>query len=141
MPSLPTLGQKPWKQALEDWLLTAHNTDGTRKSVTFRVGHTWALSGALAAGFNVPQIFVPVVSGQVPTLVGARAMIGSGTSIVCQVQRNGTNLGSAITVTTTAATTAFSQALADADTLDLVLSSPTGSPVDLSFTLIVEHVV
>jgi hypothetical protein len=31
MPSLPTLGQKPWKQQLEDWLLVAHNVDGTAK--------------------------------------------------------------------------------------------------------------
>jgi hypothetical protein len=32
MPALPSLGLKPWKQALEDWLLTAHNADGTHKA-------------------------------------------------------------------------------------------------------------
>jgi hypothetical protein len=108
---------------------------------TFRLGHTWAIAGALTAGMAVPHIFVPEASGQAATLVGARAVIGSGTSVGAQVQRNGSNLGSVISVTTTAGTTAFSQALSDADTLDIVLSSPVGSPSDLSFTLIVEHVV
>jgi hypothetical protein len=105
----------------------------------FRVGHTWAIGGALTAGLNVPQIFVPKAAGQAATLVSARSLLGSGTSIVAQVQLNGSNVGAAITVTTTAATTAFSQALADMDTLDLVLSSATGSPTDLSFTLVIEH--
>jgi hypothetical protein len=105
----------------------------------FRQGHTWALGGLLTAGLNVPQIFVPKTAGQAATLVAARALLGSGTSIGAQLQRNGSNLGSLITVTTTAATTAFSQALADMDTLDLVLSAATGSPTDLSFTLVLEH--
>lgn len=106
-----------------------------------RVGHTWAVGGALNAGINVPQIFVPEASGQSTVLVAARSMIGAGTSIDVQVQRNGSNVGSAITVTTTAATTTFSQALSDMDALDIVLSSPSGSPVDLSFTLVLEHTV
>jgi hypothetical protein len=56
-----------------------------------------------------------------------------------QVRRNGIGVGSPIVVTTTAATTAFAQALIDTDTLGLVLSSPIGAPTDLSVTLLLEH--
>jgi hypothetical protein len=44
-----------------------------------------------------------------------------------------------ITVTPTAATTAFSQALAADDELTIVLSSPVGTPSNLTATLYVEH--
>jgi hypothetical protein len=105
----------------------------------FRTGHSWAVAGVLTAGQSVPPIFVPKVAAQTATLVSVRAMLASGTSIGVQVQRNGSNLGSLITVTSTAASTAFSQAFADLDTLKIVLSAPVASPSDLSFTAIFEH--
>jgi hypothetical protein len=104
----------------------------------FATGHTWAIPGALAA-LTLPPIFVPEAGAQDTRLIGARAMIGSGTSIAVQVRRNGIGVGSPIVVTTTAATTAFAQALIDTDTLGLVLSSPIGAPTDLSVTLLLEH--
>lgn len=104
----------------------------------FRYGHTWALVGDIIAA-TLPVMFVPKNGTQNVTLVGTRAKIGGGTSITAQVQRNGSNLGSPITVTPTAATTAFSQALADQDEIRVVLSAPVGSPTDLSFTLLLEH--
>ena len=57
-----------------------------------------------------------------------------------QVTRNGSNLGSAATVTPTASAPTLSQALANNDELGITLSSPTGSPVGLSFTIFLEHV-
>jgi hypothetical protein len=108
---------------------------------TIRTGHTWSVPGALTAGQSIPPIFIPKTTAQVPTLVGVRAKLASGTSVGAQVQRNGSNLGSVITVTPTAASTVFSQALSDLDLLGLVLSSPVATPTDLSFTLILEHVV
>jgi hypothetical protein len=84
-------------------------------------------------------MFVPLRSGQASTLIGLRAKIGSGTSIGVQLKRNGSNLGSVITVTTTVATTVFSQALAADDELTLVLSSPAGTPSNLGMTLYLEH--
>jgi hypothetical protein len=104
----------------------------------FATGHTWAIPGALTA-LALPPIFVPEAGLQDTRLIGARAVIGSGTSVAVQVRRNGIAVGTPITVTTAAATTAFSQALADTDTLGLVLSSLAGSPADLSVTLLLEH--
>jgi len=107
---------------------------------TFRTGHTWMVAGAIAAA-TLPPIFVPEASAQATTLIAVRAQILSGTNVTAQMQRNGTNLGSAITVTTTPASTAFAQAMTDLDRLGIVLSAPTGSPADLSITAILEHVV
>jgi hypothetical protein len=107
---------------------------------TFRTGHTWLAAGAITAG-TLPPIFIPEASAQASTLIAVRAQILSGTSVTAQMQRNGTNLGSAITVTTTPGSTAFSQAITDLDRLGIVLSTPTGSPADLSITAILEHVV
>lgn len=105
----------------------------------FRLGHTWALVGDVSALTTLPSMFVPLRSGQTATLIGLRAKLGSGTSVGVQVKRNGSNLGSVITVTGTAATTAFSQALTADDELTLVLSSPTGTPTHLGMTLYLEH--
>ncbi len=105
----------------------------------FRLGHTWALVGDVSALTTLPSMFVPLRAGQASTLVGLRAKLGSGTSIGVQLKRNGSNLGSVITVTTTVATTAFSQALADNDELTMVLSSPVSTPTHLGMTLILEH--
>jgi hypothetical protein len=107
---------------------------------TFRTGHTWLVAGAIVAG-TLPPIFVPEAGAQATTLIAVRAQILSGTNITAQMQRNGSNLGSAITVTTTSASTAFTQAITDLDRLGIVLSAPTGSPFDLSITAILEHVV
>jgi microcystin-dependent protein len=106
---------------------------------TFRVGHTFSVAGALAAG-ALPGFFVPIIAGQTVTVVGARAKLISGTSISVQVTRNGSNLGSAATVTPTASAPTLSQALANNDELSITLASPTGSPVGLSFTIYLEHV-
>jgi len=88
---------------------------------------------------TLPSMFVPLRAGQASTLIGLRAKLGSGTSIGVQLKRNGSNLGSVITVTTTVATTAFSQALTGDDELTLVLSSPAGAPSNLGMTLYLEH--
>jgi|KBSMisStandDraft_5_1062788.scaffolds.fasta_scaffold142264_2 hypothetical protein len=109
------------------------------RAAAFRFGHTWALVGDVSALTTLPSMFVPLRAGQVCTLVGLRAKLGSGTSIGVQLKRNGSNLGSVITVTTTVATTAFSQALADNDELTFVLSSPSGTPTHLGMTLYLEH--
>lgn len=107
---------------------------------TLRIGHTWAVAGTLQAA-TLPAIFVPEAGSQGATLVGLRTVIGSGTSAGVQVTRNGSNLGSVVTVTTTPATTTYSQAITDGDRLAIVLSALTGSPADLSVTAIVEHVI
>lgn len=115
-------------------------TGGAGSTKTFRTGHTWLIAGAVAAA-TLPPIFVPEIGGQTTTLIAVSAQILSGTNVTVQMQRNGTNLGSAITVTTTPESASFSQTIADLDRLGLVLSAPVGSPTDLSVTAVLEHVV
>jgi hypothetical protein len=108
---------------------------------TFRTGHTWLVAGAITAA-PLPPIFVPSIGGaQSLSLVAVRAQILSGTNVTVQMQHNGANLQSAITVTTTPVTTVFVQTMTDLDRLGVVLSAPTGSPADLSITAILEHVI
>jgi hypothetical protein len=108
---------------------------------TVRVGHTWALVGDVTTITTLPSIFVPLTSTQTATLYGIRTKIGSGTSVGVQVVRNGVNVGSVVTVTTTAATTTLgSVALADSDEIALVLSAPVATPSNFSATLILEQV-
>ena len=137
-----------WEKQAGTWIFTGINLSGPQgiqgiqgpagPANPWQMGQTWSVLGALNAG-ALPGIFVPKLTSQTITLKGIRAKILSGTSIVAQCRRNGTNLGSAITITTTAATTAFSQVLADGDGIDFVLSTPTGSPADLSLTAFLEH--
>jgi hypothetical protein len=116
--------------------------DGTFASPSraFRLGHTWGLTGDVTALTTLPSIFIPLVGTQTATLVSIRTKLGSGTSVGVQVKRNGTNVGSVITVTTTAATTSLGTvALAADDELTIVLSSPVGTPSTLTATAVVEH--
>lgn len=105
----------------------------------FRVGHTLSVPGSLTASMVIPGFFVPVGAGQAVSVVGVRAKIGSGTSLAVQLQKNGSSVGSAVSVTTTAATTALSSSLADGDLLSVTTASPSGSPQNLSYTVILEH--
>jgi len=114
-------------------------TPGVASIQPFRLGHTWGLVGDVTALTVLPSIFIPFGTTQSAKLVGIRTKLGSGTSIDVQLKRNGTNLGSVITVIPTAVTTTFNQSLAANDELTLVLSSPVGSPTHLTVTLFVEH--
>jgi hypothetical protein len=105
----------------------------------FRLGHTWGLVGDVSGLTTLPAMFVPLLGTQAASLIGVRTRLGSGTSVGVQVRRNGGNLGSVITATGTAATTAFSQALAADDELTIVLSAPVGTPTNLGVSLFIEH--
>ena len=105
----------------------------------YQIGQTWGVGGLLAAGMIIPVIFTPKRTNQSITVVGARAMIQSGTSVGVQLQRNGTNVGSVLTVTPTPGSGSFSQTISDGDRLGLVISAPVGSPSDLSYTVYLEH--
>jgi hypothetical protein len=106
---------------------------GTSGARIFHADRTWAIQGTVDAAV-LPGIFLT----EPYTLIGARTKLGSGTSITAQVQRNGANLGSPITVTPASATQVFSQAMAVDDELGLVLSAPVGNPSNLSITLILQ---
>ena len=110
---------------------------------TMRTGQSYVVGGALTAGMVIPPFFVPVMGvGQTTKVIGARHKIASGTSIVAQLTRNGANIGSAITVAVAKATASFTPVtIADGDEIGIVLSSPVGTPMSLSLTVIFEHTV
>lgn len=110
-------------------------------TATFRTSHGFVIGGALAATVNVPDFHVSKASSQTVTLVQVVARIESGTSIGVQVRVNASNVGSVQTVTQTKQTFTYSQSISDGDAVDLVLSSPSGSPIDLGFTLVMESAV
>jgi hypothetical protein len=116
---------------------------GALLSKAMRTGFSWAVSGPLTAGMVIPSFFVPVAAGQASNLLGVRAKIASGTSVVAQLARNGANVGTAPTITTTKATTTFGTpvALTDGDEVGIALSSPVANPANLSLTAIMEHFI
>jgi hypothetical protein len=67
--------------------------------------------------------------------------IESGTSIDVTLRRNGTNVGSANTVTTTKQTFSYFQTVTDGDALDLAFSNAVSSPADLGLAIVLEYVV
>jgi hypothetical protein len=109
--------------------------------VTFRTAHGFVIGGALDATIDVPDLFIPEAASQAATIVQLVAKLDSGTSIDVQVRRNGANVSTAKTVTSTKQSFTLSQAITDGDALDLTLANPVGSPSDLGATLILEHVV
>lgn len=114
--------------------------DGEPASIRpFNTSHTWALVGDISSITDLPSMFISLNAEQISILLGLKTKLSSGTSINVQLKRNGTNIGSIINVTTTVLLTAFSQALTDGDELSLTLSSPVGTPTNLSATLILEH--
>ena len=136
-PATPAVGEEYYDTGT-NMLFWWNGTAWVAALTILRTSHTWAISGAVSAA-TLPPIFVPKVAGQATTLVSVRSLLGSGTSVACQMTYNGANLGSAITATTTALSTTFSQVIADLDRLGVVLSSPTGSPTNLSLSAILEH--
>jgi hypothetical protein len=128
-------------QVLTARAATTAGVDFETLTKTARLPHTWTVAGAVAVpsgdtNFIIP-FFVPVPGGQTVTLAGARYRINSGTSATVKLQRNGVDVAgfTGLAVTTTAATTSGSQALADGDMLALVVTAVAGSPVNMTFTV------
>lgn len=113
--------------------------------VSFRLPHTFAVSGTLAADQVIVPFRVPVPEGQSATLVGVRHSIQDGTGITVAVARNGTAVGGldAIEVTTAPGTASPTEpeSLADGDALSIALAAPSGTPRDLSLTLLIDYTV
>lgn len=152
MARLPVPGSdmNTWGQILNEFLGVAHEADGSLKTglKTVRYTQTWTIGGYV----NVPigdidyinPIFVSVASGQTLKLVACRHRINSGTSATVKLQRNGSDIAgfTGMSVTTTATTTDPADVtLADADQLALVVTAISGSPQNLSLSLIFEVTV
>ena len=106
----------------------------------YQTGQTWGIGGVLTAGMIVPSIFIPKRTNQTVTGVAIRAAINSGASVVLTLTKNGAAQSPPITVTTTPSLTTLGNYIyLDGDRVGLAISSPVGSPSDLSCTLILEH--
>lgn len=113
---------------------------GAKKTVV--IPHTWAIGGPVAVAIGdfdyICPFFVPVPAAQTATLLAVRHRINSGTSATVKLQKNGVDVtgftGISVTPTITH-TDPADVALADGDMLALVVSSISGSPMNLSITL------
>jgi hypothetical protein len=105
----------------------------------YQIGQTWGVGGILTAGMILPQIFIPIRGNQSVRIAGLRALINTGTNVGIQLTRNGSVIGSVLTVSTTPGYQALTQALVDGDRIGLVISAPVSNPSDLSATVILEH--
>jgi hypothetical protein len=131
----------PWNEEGPSQHVALFKADGSSHGPTVREGVRMAVSGALSSSNNIPDYFVALATGQTSKLVNVVAKVESGTSIDLQMRRNGTNLGTAHTITATKSAPAYTQALSDGDSLDFTLANPVGSPVDLAVTLVIESVL
>lgn len=116
-------------------------------SKTYRTVHTFGIKGVLTAADSTPSFFFSKTVAQTSNLVKVRYKIASGTNATFKIQRNGADItgygttAAPLTVTTTAAETTSTVALADNDEIDLVLIGVIASPTDLAVTLVVEHAI
>jgi hypothetical protein len=108
---------------------------------TIRIPHSWTMLDAVD-GRTFPGFTVSLPAGQTAKLVKCAYRLGSGTSVGAKLTKNGSDITgfTGISVTTTPASTEpVDVDLADGDYIALVTDIPTGTPIDLSFTLFVEY--
>jgi hypothetical protein len=112
---------------------------------TFRWTHTFAVQGDIKVPSGdtdfLPPFFVSLAAAQTLKLVKARYVINSGTSVTCKLQANGSDITgfTGISVTTTPGETDPTDVnVADNDRLALVVTAVSGTPKNLSFSLVFE---
>lgn len=112
--------------------------------VTFDTVHSWTVGGdiAVASGDTnyIPPFFVMNATGQTVSLARVRHRINSGTSATCDIEVNGTPVIEDIDVTTTTTTTDPADIeLSDGDEVALVVTAVSGSPKNMTFTVVLKH--
>lgn len=114
---------------------------------TIRYTQTWTVGGYVNVAIDdidyIAPTFVATAVGQTVKLIGCRYRINSGTSATVKIQRNGSDISglTGIAATTTSATTDADVTLSDSDMLQLVVTAISGSPQNLSLSLIFEVTV
>jgi hypothetical protein len=123
------------------------DTTWSTPATTFATVHGIGVLGAVETG-TLPGMFVAVAPGQTVKLAAASHRIRSGTNVSWRLQRNGSDVagfgtaGSPIVSDTTADTVDPADVtLADGDELTVVISAVSGSPADLSITIVLGHEV
>ena len=133
---------------IADANVTAAKLASASVSLVFQTAHTFAIQSTIAVPSGdtdfIPPFFVPKSTNQTVKLAACRYKINSGTSATCKIQVNGADATgfTGISVTTTSATTNPADVtLAADDRVALVVTAVSGSPVNLSFTIYLEHTV
>lgn len=110
---------------------------------SFQSGQSLPIPGTVSTTTKPPPIFIPLPASQTATIVGVRHKVGGGASAsaVVQLTRNGSAFGPQLAVTLLATTTTVSQVLVNNDELGLNVIGVSGTPSNLSVTVIVAQTV
>lgn len=144
-PGSPTEGQVYYDTVTHNQYMY-NGTSWIPVQKTFFTTHTWAIGGeikvAVADNDFIPPFFVLLDVGQPVELAKCRYKINSGTSVTAKLTRNGSDITgfTGMSITTTAnATDPTDVALTDGDAIALVVTAVSGTPLNLSFTLALQH--
>lgn len=121
------------------------------KTITTTIPHTFTVNGTVAVpsgdtDFIIPMT-VPVPTNQTVTLVGARGLINSGTSVTCKLQK-GSSIGgladitgyTSMSVSTTVGSIGSgSSSFSNNDLLALVVTAVSGTPKNMMVTVILQY--
>lgn len=108
--------------------------------------HTWAIGGEIKVPSGdtdfIPPMFAMKRTNETVKLTKCRYKINSGTSVTAKLTQNGSDVSgfTGISVGTTAGTTDPADVtLADGDAIALVVTAVSGTPKNLSFTIVLER--
>lgn len=109
----------------------------------YQTVNTYAIGGELSTTDFVPPFFFAKKDNQVSVLKKIIHRINSGTSATVKLQKNGVDISgyTGVSVTTTTATTSQDTSLVDGDMISLVITAVSGTPSDLTVTLVIEHTI
>ena len=109
------------------------------------VPQTWVVPGAVSVPSGdtnvIPYHLISIPTGNSATLKGLRYTIGSGTSATFKLQQNGVDIAgmTGLNATTANSKTAGDVTLADGDKLQPIVTAISGSPKNMSISLIMEY--
>lgn len=116
------------------------------EQIPMLIPHTYAVAGEVKVAVGdtdyIPPFFVKIPSGGTANLVDTRYRINAGTSATVKLQRNGSDITgyTGISVTTTSSdTNGPDTALSNNDMIALVVTSVSGTPTNMSFTLFLQY--
>lgn len=128
------------------WASGASGASGSSK--VWYDTHTWTIPDTIAVASGdtdfIPGFYIALATGQSTKIARCRYKINSGTSATVKLQKNGSDLTgfTGISVTTTSATTdPADQTVADNDLITLVVTAVSGTPKNLSFTVVMEQTI
>lgn len=118
--------------------------------ISWRIGHTYAWTGAIGATsgstYYFPPFRIPIIPGQRALLIGMYPLLRAGTLNVSLLQNNsGTGLSDLTNVAASTADNYYElttfQDIANGDKFQISASTPASSPDGLSAVVVVEYII